>query len=326
MARTPTDRLGLSKPDVDEPYDVSIEFGTNLDKIDAAVGFHECTSSTRPTGSDKWPGMAIRETDTGKCYVLDEDDTNWRQIAVNTGTSVPIDDDVSITGTLAVSSTMSTGNPQVNYQVFTSDGTWTKPAGAKTVIVECLGGGGAGGGAPATAAGQASAGAGGQAGGYAKSVFAASALSVTEAVDVGAGGAGASATTGGNGADSTFAASTGNEVRGAGGNGGGFLAASNTFGVTPVATVTQTNVGNFSARGMPGGWGIRNGPDAAGAAGFGGNGPWGGGAPATGNATGATAPANSGAGGAGSSNNASGAAKAGGNGGTGVVIVTSMFG
>jgi hypothetical protein len=324
MARTATTRLGLSKPDDDEPYDVSIEHGTNLDKIDSAISFTECTSSTRPTGGDAWDGRGIVESDTGKAYV--REDGAWRQVAVNTGSSFVLDDDVSITGTLAVSSTMSTGNPQVNYQVFTSDGTWTKPAGAKTVIVECLGGGGAGGGAPATAAGQASAGAGGQAGGYAKSVFAASALSATEAVDVGAGGAGASATTGGNGADSTFAASTGNEVRGAGGNGGGFLAASNTFGVTPVATVTQTNVGNFSARGMPGGWGIRNGPDAAGAAGFGGNGPWGGGAPATGNATGATAPANSGAGGAGSSNNASGAAKAGGNGGTGVVIVTSMFG
>lgn len=323
MARVPTDRLGLSKPDVDEPYDVSIEFGTNLDKIDAAVGAFECTAATRPTGSDKWSGMLIRETDTGKVYVLDEDDMNWRQVAVNTGSSVPIDANTAITGTLSVSSTFSNGNPVADQQEFTGDGTWTKPAGAKTVIVECVGGGGAGGGAPSTAAGQASAGGGGQGGGYARSVLAASALSATEAVDVGAAGAGASGTNGGAGSDTTFAAGTGNEVRAAGGNGGTFLTAANTFGVTSAHTTTQTQVGQFVARGGPGGWGLRSGPDGAGAGGPGGNSYFGGGAVATGNVTGATG--ERGGGGAGSSNNASGAAKAGGGGGAGVCIVTTLF-
>lgn len=321
MARTTTTRLGLSKPDAAEPYDVSIEHGTNLDKIDASISFTECTSSTRPTGADAYDGRAIIESDTGKAYV--REDGNWRQIPVNTGTSVPIDDDVSITGTLTVSSTFSSANPIVDQQEFTGDGTWTKPAGAKTVVVECVGGGGAGGGAPATAAGQASAGGGGQAGGYARSVFAASALSATEAVDVGAGGTGASGTTGGNGSDTTFAAGTGSEVRAAGGNGGTFLAATNTFGVTGAHTTTQTQTGHFTARGGPGGWGLRSGPDAAAAGGAGGDSYFGGGAVPTGNVTGASG--ERGGGGAGSSNNASGAAKAGGAGGAGVCIVTTLF-
>lgn len=325
MSRTPTTRLVLSKPDpgTNEPYDAAVDLGSNWDKVDGAVGAFECTAATRPTGADAWAGRIISETDTNKMYV--REGGAWRQIVVNTGSSVPVDDDVSVTGTLAVSSTFTSGNPVVDQQEFISAGaaTWTKPAGAKTVVVECVGGGGAGGGAPATAAGQASAGGGGQSGGYARSVFAASALSATEAVSVGGGGAGVSGSTGSNGTDSTFAAGTGSEVRAAAGNGGTFLAATNTFGVTAIHVTTQTQVGQFVARGGPGGWGLRNGPDSAAAGGAGGNSYFGGGGAPTGNATGQAG--ERGGGGAGSSNNQSGAVKGGGTGGTGVVIVTTYF-
>lgn len=107
MSRTPTTRLALSKPDpgTAEPYDASVDLGSNWDKVDAAISATECTSSTRPTGADAWDGRIIIESDTNKAYV--REDGNWRQIVINTGTSVPIDDDVSITGTLTVSSSAS---------------------------------------------------------------------------------------------------------------------------------------------------------------------------------------------------------------------------
>lgn len=325
MSRTPTTRLALSKPNpgTSEPYDASVDLGSNWDKVDGAVGALECTNATRPTGADAWAGRIISETDTNKMYI--REGGAWRQIVVNTGTSVPIDDDVSVTGTLTVSSTMINANPVVEQEVIIADGTWTKPTGAKSVMVECLGGGGAGGGAASTAAGQCSAGGGGQSGAYARSWFAASALGATVTVDIGAGGTGVSAAAGNAGADTTFGAGEAYEVRAAAGNGGTVLAASATSGTTPAGTVTQTNVGQFTVRGNAGAWGMRNGPDAGGSGGGGAGSYFGGATPGTGNVTGASAAANTGAGGAGSSNNASGAAKAGGTGGSGVCIVTTYF-
>jgi hypothetical protein len=314
MGRTTTTRLGLSKPDANEPYDVSIEHGSNLDKIDSAISFTECTNATRPTGADAWDGRGIIESDTGKAYV--REDGNWRQVAVSTGSTMPIDGNVSISGTLA------TGNSDADMQRFTANGTWTKPSGAKTVWVRCWGGGGAGGGAAATAAGQAACGNGGQAGGYAESWHAASDLSATEAVAVGGGGTGSTGA-GPDGNPTTFAAGTGEEVAAAGGNGGAILAASATFGVTNPDDTAQTNTGNtVTARGEPGSWGIRNGPDGAGA---GGNGGGAGGGAGRGNNTGQNGEANSGGGGGGAGNNASQTAKNGGNGGSGLCVVVSFF-
>jgi hypothetical protein len=106
----------------------------------------------------------------------------------------------------------------INRQVFTADGTWTKPAGAKFVLVRIVGGGGAAGGAPATGAGQMAAGAGGGAGGYGEKLFAASALGATEAVDIGLGGNGVSGGTGNNGSASAFGSGLG--ISGNGGLGG----------------------------------------------------------------------------------------------------------
>lgn len=73
-----------------------------------------------------------------------------------------------------------------NIVVFTSSGTYTKPAGLKSVIVEVVGGGGGGGGAvnSSSAVGNKSSGGGG----YSKKRILASALGTTETVTVGAGG------------------------------------------------------------------------------------------------------------------------------------------
>lgn len=74
--------------------------------------------------------------------------------------------------------------------VYTSDDTWTKPAGAKVVYVECVGPGGGGGGGCGDAAGtKRTGGCGAGAGSFVRRWFPAAALGATEVVTIGAGGA-----------------------------------------------------------------------------------------------------------------------------------------
>lgn len=64
MPDSPTTRLGMYKSlsDGSELVSYTQDIGQNLDKIDAAVGFQSCTSSTRP--SSPYSGKPIMETDT----------------------------------------------------------------------------------------------------------------------------------------------------------------------------------------------------------------------------------------------------------------------
>lgn len=319
MARTPTTRLALSKPDENEPYDVSIEHGSNLDKIDAAISFTECTSSTRPTGADAWDGRAIIESDTGKAYV--REDGAWRQIAVFTGSAVVID------GALSVSGAITHGGGTPNVQTFTATGsaTWTKPAGAIWVVVELVGSGGAGGGAASPASGQHTKGGGGGSGVYVRHVYAASLLGATVAITVPAGGTGVSGAAGNNGATAVF----------------GGLSASGGAG----GPVTASSLTPFGVSGGAGGTGSGGSPQLVIAGQAGGTG-WGdatlavsgNGAPshlgggAAGRATtGSTqslagnAATGYGAGGGGAVASSTGAAATGGAGGDGIVIVTTYF-
>lgn len=63
---TTTTRLALVKEIGAENYSV-VTVNNNLDKVDAAVGWTACTSSTRPAAP--YNGQGIRETDTGSYYV-----------------------------------------------------------------------------------------------------------------------------------------------------------------------------------------------------------------------------------------------------------------
>ena len=84
----------------------------------------------------------------------------------------------------------------VNVNVFTATGTWTKPTGLKYVIVEVIGGGGGGGGVEGDTGDTANSGGGGG-GGYSLKKILASSLGSTETVTVGAGGAGGTGFSGG---------------------------------------------------------------------------------------------------------------------------------
>ena len=101
------------------------------------------------------------------------------------------------------------GGSAVNYQEFTSSGTWTKPPGATFVYVEVIGGGGGGASGCVTGSGShATGGAGGTGGGYADLFIPAVVLGNTVTVTVGSGGTGGAAV------------STNDTINNAGGDGG----------------------------------------------------------------------------------------------------------
>jgi len=133
-------------------------------------------------------------------------------------------------------------------QVFTSDGTWTKPAGAKWVEVIMIGGGGGGSSGTNREAGlTCGASHGGGAGGRLIAKFNADTLGATEAVVVGQGGAGAVGTDiedtgtndGANGTASTFGAWAATTV----GLGSGAGSVDYLFGFTSQAAAGIANTG-----------------------------------------------------------------------------------
>lgn len=107
--------------------------------------------------------------------------------------------------------------PVIDIQTFTSNGTWTKPAGAKKVLIQGWGAGGAGGGAASSGLD----GGGGGGGAYKESWLDASGLTSTVAVSIGTGGTGVSNGNGNIGGNTTFAS----YYTVYGGGGGGVYAA-----------------------------------------------------------------------------------------------------
>ena len=205
--------------------------------------------------------------------------------------------------------------------VFTGDGTWTKPSGLLFARAIAVGGGGGGGGAdpPNTLS---TAGGGGGSGGYSESFIVAASLGATEVVTVGAGGtagAAANGTSGGNGGDSSL----GTLVIGKGGSGGvgsgtdtvacaaggaagvagtGNIALAGSDGLNGVASMLSTcklavgghgGTSYFGGAGM-GGTSIVSNGGAAGPAGMANAGGGGGGGGATGSSTAAGAAGGSG--------------------------------
>lgn len=205
------------------------------------------------------------------------------------------------------------GAMEVDVQVITSTGTWTKPDDAAVVVVEVQGPGGTGGTGATTGSGENAAAGGGQGGGYARRTFAAEDLDDTETVTINTTKAEfatgeAYAVTGTVGADGANQAATSGSGSSNGGSGSG--------------TATGGDVNVTGGEGHT----ARLSSGSIGALGHGGGSVLGHGGSARVNAAGRDGGAYGG-GGAGGANAASqGSSRAGGAGGAAVVIVTTYIG
>jgi len=90
---TTTTKLALRKPDPDPStgdfINVVTDINDSMDKLDAAVGVFVCTSGTRPTGSQRWDGREIYETDTRRNYMWSAALTTWLPLLVGRGANGP---------------------------------------------------------------------------------------------------------------------------------------------------------------------------------------------------------------------------------------------
>lgn len=201
-------------------------------------------------------------------------------------------------------------------QIFTANGTWTKPAGITLVIVEVVGGGGAGGGMPATVGGEAGAGSGGGSSGLCIAIIDVSAIA-SETITIGAAGVGAVAANGSGGGTSSFGA----HASAVGGNGGGVGFVSTAAGPSVLGGNSGSGIGgDIRIRGMTGSYGIFSTTTNTAYGGRGGQAPLGGQYGESQNLT--PPPAGEfGGGGAGVGSNANQPARGGGNGKAGRIIV-----
>lgn len=198
-------------------------------------------------------------------------------------------------------------------QVFTANGTWTRPTGITKVIIEVAGGGGGGGGSPATASRE---GGGGGGGGYARRFLDVGAIA-SSTITIGGAGAGgaAGANAGAAGGTSSWADGT-NTVSATGGAGGPAADAVGDGGAGGAGSGGTINVAGQQGGASSTASGSRGSPAGGGNSGGG----WGAGAPAAKVDGAGLAGALYGGGGSGAVNDAA-TARAGGAGAAGLIVV-----
>ncbi len=217
---------------------------------------------------------------------VEYDGTNMAMLSNSGNQEMTLGGAQTITGAKTFS-TQPIGIQSVNYQVFTSSGTWTKPSnltGNELVTVQLWGAGGGGGG---VANAQTPGAGGGGGGGYTEAKFRASDLGATVSVTIGTGGSGGvGAANGSNGGNTTFGSlltaygggggGQGNGTWGGGGGGGGNVSAGSAGGTgtvgaggSPLSSATAST-GNSFGGGTGGIQGTLNG--VGGASTFGGGG------------------------------------------------------
>lgn len=117
---TTTARLGLHKPADDGSEDVNVLTDLNqpYDRLDLYIQCRVVTSSTRPTGTDRFTGLQIWETDTGKSYIWNG--SAWRQLVAE---GASFDSAVTFAGAITMSGglTVSGGVGQVLFARKTAD-------------------------------------------------------------------------------------------------------------------------------------------------------------------------------------------------------------
>lgn len=170
-------------------YETSVITGTGSYNLDGAAAGHQ--------------GFVAGIGNGNTCWYCAEDEVNW-EVGVGTITD-GTPDTLARTSILASSNAgasvaWSAGTKHLRctlpgaitlnkglatWKNYTANATWSKPAGLKYAMVECVGGGGGGGATNGTTSGSS----GGGAGGYARKYIAAASLGATEAVVVGSGGA-----------------------------------------------------------------------------------------------------------------------------------------
>lgn len=269
---------------------------------------------------------AINLTTSWATYVFTMAAVNGRprsvvDILINTSSSSA----VVLIDRVKISKGTEGGFRKPDIQIFTANGTWTKPKGAVLVEIECIGGGGGGGGAGAAASGAHAKGGGGAAGNRSFTQIRADLLGASESVVVGAAGVGVTAAGGTAGGTSSFGS-----VAVAPGGGGGVSGGSSTASwATPGGDGRGSGgVGDLVTPGESGGYGFGGG--ALGVGGYGapgkyGHGGRGGQSGSAGQSITGGAAAGYGAGGGGALSTSTAAASAGGVGTSGIVIVKTYF-